>query len=580
MTRSAHYIRPNQASRRPSCIVFLACDSDVEENARGDRIEHFRSACVAVWKRRSVCSSDTPDIRRFDDPGQVWDYLVSNVHLRSRTVVVSAHPIRELTLLDHLAHATERGFEMHDPVSTVRYTAISYRNKTCNLLFVSHHNVFHRSHRLPREAEAQVAAMWRCWMALLEMLDEHDCGDFKLSLGSQAMAIYRHRFIQHPILIHGDAYVDRLERKSATGACYQPQFAGSAPPGAFYYVDVNAMYPYCMRSFVLPWRLRGCSGALPLATLERHLQHHLCIATVRLKTDFSIYPHRMDGRTVFPVGEFTTTLTTPDLWNAIEERAIKEVQAAAWYDGEHLFDRFVDYWWSARREYAQRGERVKAGLCKSWMVAFYGRWGARYHETVEEGQAEPGEYGSGSLLDADTGEIRSYTVLGGKMISRRRIGLAPDAFPAIMAHVAAHGRNVLFEYARKAGLGHVYVYLSDGLIVDQIGFDRLQDDLDDDRLGALKCKIEAETLETRSDVEYVLGERHWLSGVKRDATRVEDGVLVEHRAPNLRTLLRWSEPSTYLERKTTIRQSFAFRSGVPQPDGWIAPFRLPLLEAE
>jgi hypothetical protein len=576
VSRSSHYIRPNESTARPSVIVFLACDSEIEENARGDRIERFVAARVCVYRRRDPDTGGPADVRTFGDAGQTLDFICSQAHARSRTLVVSSNPIRDLTLLDHVRELAGRGYAMADPVSSVRFTAISYKRGSASLVFISHHNIFHRSNRLPQDPAARVAEMYRQWCDLLAMLDEHDCGDFKLSLGSQAMAIFRHRFMQHPILIHGNEFVDRLERKSAAGACYQPQFAGSADPGAFYYVDVNAMYPHCMRSFVLPWRLAGFAGALPVRTLEDHMQHNLCVATVRLRTESPIYPCRFNNRTVFPIGEFWTTLTTPDLWNALEEDAVREVRQAAWYDGERLFVDFVDYWWKARRRYTSAGEKVKAGLCKSWMVALYGRWGARYHETVEEATTEPGEYGSGSLLDADTGEIRSYTILAGRMISRRRVGLAPDAFPAIMAHVAAHARNALFEYADRAGRDHVYVYLSDGMIVDQAGYDRLAGDLDDERLGALKCKLSAETLETRSDVEYVLGDRRWLSGVKRDAASVEDGVYVEHRAPNLNTLLKWSGPGEYLERKTTIRQSFSFRSGVVTDSGWIEPFRLPL----
>ena len=418
-------------------------------------------------------------------------------------------------------------------------------------------------------------ALATAWRGLLAFLDEHDLGDFELSIGSQAFTIFRHRFLDHPIVIHADARADELERRACFGALYQPCFAGIAPCDNYYYLDTNAMYPWVMATRLLPWRLVGVAGRMPVNALARKLDRYLVVASVRVCTDEARYPTKHGGKTVYASGEFTTTLTTPDLQHAVRAGHISEVLAAAWYDGEILFSGFVNELWGLRRQYAAVGKNDLAKLIKAWMVALYGRWGVKRYEVRHETDCGPDEVGTGAFINAESGEQCEYYQLAGQMWTVRRGGESANSFPTIMAHIAAHGRNRLWRLREQAGARNTFVLLSDGLIVNQAGYERLASEIDVDRLGALKLKMSSDKLTTYSDVEFVLGDHNWTPGVPNNGVQVDDGVIVAQKEPRLGWQLQSKNAARYVVRQQVMQPQREFHCGVVGKDGWLIPLRLP-----
>jgi hypothetical protein len=562
-------------SNRPARIVFLDCDSDSETLPSGNVRETFKSASLISARRRGREYVVSQTAFTSSDTNAVWDTILSQTGKRSRTLVVSPKPVRVLTLLQHVSQLQQRGWALNDPVSSSRFTAISWRNDSRVLLFVAHGNLFPMQRLDNSSASRRVQTMCDTWIEYLRLLDENDCGDFHLSLGAQALSIYRHRFMQHPILISGDKRADELEQRACLGALYQPYWSGVAPGREFYYLDTNAMYPWCMKRYPYPWRLAGVVGRSAISLLISKLQLFDVIASVRLNTNEPRYPARLEGRTVFPVGEFTTTLTTPDAWHAFEAGHIAEIYALAWYDRAFLFTEFVNYWWNVRREFRAHGKPLWAAWAKSVMVSLYGRFGCHEFETRDEGQ-NPLDYDTADrMASLDSDEVRWYHTLAGRMWSSSRSGVQRDAFPAIMAHVAAYGRNRMFQLIERAGRDNVFVALSDGLIVNREGYDRLEHEIQPDSLGMLKLKLSGDELEILSDVEFRLNVHTWRPGVKPDAIQVQDGVFVQYIEPGLPGLARAGNTSEYVRRSETLTLMRQIETGRVEVTGRVVPLALP-----
>jgi hypothetical protein len=482
--------------------------------------------------------------------------------------------VRVLTLLGHIEQLRARGWTLDTPVSSARFTAIAWRKGTRTLLFISHANLF-PMHRLQNGGAAYHAKqMCDVWLDYLKLLDEQDAGDFHLSLGAQALGIYRHKFLQHPILFHGDKRADELETRACFGAIYQPYWFGLAPEDTYYYLDTNAMYPWCMKKYKYPWRLAGVSGPCSVATLTNKMLAYSTIATVRVKTFNARYPVRIENRTVFPVGEFNTTLTTPDLLHALFHKHIKEVYAVAWYDYAALFSNFVAHFWRLRREFNENGRPLWGSWAKAMMVSLYGRFGAHIFETIDEGDNPLDHDNCDQLASLDSDEVRWYHTLAGKMWSTSRAGLHRESFPAIMAHVAAYGRDRMIDLMNLAGIENVFVCVSDGLIVNQAGYKRLQHEIQPDELGMLKLKLSGDTLEVRSDVEFRLSDHVWRPGVKPGALELSDGVFVQHLDPNLPTLARNGDTSDYVKRQVSVHLERTIRTGQVLASGRVEPLRV------
>lgn len=572
--RRAHLLRANERSARPQLLAWLAVDSSAGRDPDGRLVERFQSATATIRRASSTPGTYTEHTIESADPAGFLAELLSNARSKHRLIVVSRNPARDLALLDAIRWLRGQEWEFGHAVMGTRLTLIPVGTGNRRVLFCAHTNLFPYLPRPAGDAGQQVATMRQTWLSHLQLLDELDAGNFHLTLGSQALAIYRHRYMEHPIYIHGDESVDRLERKAALGALYQPFFAGQSRPGRYYYLDTNAMYPWCMRSFPVPWRLVSHGGALPVGTLSRMLESKLAVATVELETDHAHYPCKVDGRTLFPVGRFTATLTTPDLRHALEHGRIRRVLEYATYDGARLFDRFVDELWKRRQECLAKGDITGAALTKAWMVALYGVWGAwRFEHLLEV--ADPGlQDGSGELYDTRTQEQRHWVALGGKMFSERRAGATVNGFPAIMAHIAAWGRQRMWALVANAGREHVYFCLSDGLIVDQTGYEHLTGEIRPRTLGKLREKRSAAMIEVRSDTEIILGDHSWTPGVPAWAFPVDDGVLIADLEPHTLDGLAGADPGTFTHLGRTLTLERAIHSGVVSPSGWIDPIRL------
>jgi hypothetical protein len=572
--RARHYLRRNVSSRRPSRLIFLDCDSDVERLDNGDERETFKSAAILTVRRRKHEYVSAPIAYKSSGRDSIWAIIESQACKRARVLVVLPKPVRVLTLLDHVAELTARGWTLADPVSSSRFTAIAWRKDSRTLLFISHGNLFPMQRLTIGDAADTCQQMCATWLEYLRLLDEQDVGDFHLSLGAQAMGIFRHKFLQHPILIHADKRADELEVRACMGALYQPYWSGEAPKGEYFYLDTNAMYPAMMATHLYPWRLAGITGRCTPWLLRKRLGDYSVIATLTLRTGTPRYPARVDGRTIYPVGEFSTTLATPDLLNALRMNHIVGVHALAWYDRADLFSGFVKHFWRLRGDFNSHGKPLWAAWAKSMMVALYGRFGAHIFETRDEGPNPLDHDGADQMASLDNGEMRWYHTLSGRMWSSGRVGLHLDSFPAIMAHVAAYGRNRMFGLMDQAGWDNVFVVLSDGLIVNARGYKRLQREIQPRELGMLKLKLSGDELEIRSDVEFRLADHTWLPGVKRDALEIEDGVFVEHLDPNLAGAARLGDAEGYVRRASEVRLARQIRTGQVAASGAILPLRL------
>ena len=301
------------------------------------------------------------------------------------------------------------------------------------------------------------------------------------------------------------------------------------------------------------------------------MAEHLCIATVELETDHQHYPVKVAGRTIFPVGRFTTTLTTPDLRHALDHGRILRVLEYAKYNGAHLFDSFVDDLWLRRRRYVEQEDPFRAKLLKLWMVTLYGAWGTWQHEhqLVDVGEGMPDNIDL--IYDSKTGLAKEAVVLGGTMYSESKSGTTMNGFPAIMAHIAAYGRQRMWSLAANAGRGHVYFVLADGLIVDQIGYERLLSQIDAHDLGKLKESDDGRALTIHSDTELVLGDHVWRSGVPGNASEIEPGVFVADVEPHGAYGLHDAEDHCFSYTHRTYQLARQILTGNVTSNGWIEP---------
>ncbi|GAH06811.1 unnamed protein product, partial [marine sediment metagenome] len=149
-----------------------------------------------------------------------------------------------------------------------------------------------------------------------------------------------------------------------------------------------------------------------------------------------------------------------------------------------------------------------------------------------------------------------------------------NSFPAIAAHVSAYARIYLWQLMQQAGEGNYFYCDTDSLIVNEVGLCNLQNQIDSNRLGALKIVETTAQLNIRGLKDYSIGTKQVIKGIRKNAVEIEDGVYEQEQWPSFKGLLRSSNTDVYTVKKVTKTLSRKYTKGHVELNGLIVPLHL------
>jgi len=358
-------------------------------------------------------------------------------------------------------------------------------------------------------------------------VSEHDFGRVAATISGQAFTAFKRRFMTVPVFIHAHENVLALERAAYCGGRVECFRVGRLP-GPVYYLDVNSMYPHCMRSFTMPTKYRYYRQRLSIKNLIAFLTNYLAVAMVTVSTDVPLYPLRAHGKLIFPVGTFETVLCTPELKMAIDRGHLVSVGETALYDGGELFAAYVDTFYQLRQTAKETGDQISDALYKLFMNGLYGKFGQLTEAWDRIGDEPYDHVYCEETWDAVNQVVQTYKVFGGSRFLQGETGESFDSFPAVAAHVTAYARRLLAEYIETAGWENVFYADTDSLFVSEAGYQNLSMAIHNTGLGALKLENFGDIPNPNDDVylyapkDYRFGRRTKQKGVKKSAIALDD----------------------------------------------------------
>jgi hypothetical protein len=419
-----------------------------------------------------------------------------------------------------------------------------------------------------------VEIMVRLWQTWLGFLDANDCGAFKPTVGSTALSTWRHSYMRKPIYIHSDPLALALERDAYKGGRTEVLFQGRGTQRRYYYLDVNSMYGYVLARYLYPrgWVRTLERGSISL--LLRKLERYAVVARVTVTVNEGWYPVKRDGFTCYPVGTFTTTLTTPELLLALQRGWVDDVHEMSYYEQETLFADYVQAFYRMRKTYQAAGDAGYAAICKLLVNSLYGKWGQRGFDQHVIGLADADEIWSMSVYDVSHDEWYRHIALAGQVYEERSVGESYNSSAAIAAHVTAYARMHLNRIRYLVPDRHVYYMDTDSLIVDEAGYQAVKHLVRPGEIGALKIEHESDTLEIYAPKDYKMGDREIVKGIRSDAIALSPDAYEQDQWSRLPGMIRRGNVSLYTVNRIVKHQRREIHSGVVQPDGWVAPFVL------
>jgi hypothetical protein len=419
------------------------------------------------------------------------------------------------------------------------------------------------------ERDTEILYKLQSW--LIRFIEDNDLGNWQLTRASLAFSSYRHRFMLHNIYIPASEMEAQLSRKSYKGGRTECFYVGNFNHSEYYKLDVNSMYPYVMRENEYPVNWEAKFQSYDVRKLPDILSQYGCIADATVCTDIPYFGYTIDKRTVYPVGLFDTTLTTPEIKLALTRGWLKEVHTINFYRMRPVFTEFVDFFYGERMQWKEKGDVLREQTFKLLLNSLYGKFGQRGYDDKLVGRVEEGLYNISYGYDADKNEHYLYRQVGKNVIRSVKSGEGYNAFVAIASHVTAYARIYLYNLIEKAGRNNAYYCDTDSLFVNRQGYINLLDLCHPTELGKLKLEATSNELVIKAPKHYYFA-GHWTrKGVRPNAEVLGDDTFRQEIWPSSNRIISTGKEE-YYNYFQTKRLNPQIKSGHVQPDGRVTPF--------
>ncbi|GAJ15670.1 unnamed protein product, partial [marine sediment metagenome] len=214
------------------------------------------------------------------------------------------------------------------------------------------------------------------FMRLIRFLEGNSISRLCYTRASTAMAAYLFGHYHHKIWIHNNEQAIDLERDSYRGGRVECFFIGDLSNEHYHIVDVNSLYPFVMRNNPFPVKYEKIIHSPDRHTFSAYLNSRSVIAKVLIETDQAVYAVRRK-RTIFPIGRFWVTLTSPELKYALKHDHIVKIGETVVYHQANIFETYVDKFYALRQEFKTAGVPEYEEICKKLLNSLYGKFGQK-----------------------------------------------------------------------------------------------------------------------------------------------------------------------------------------------------------
>jgi len=421
-----------------------------------------------------------------------------------------------------------------------------------------------------RDVEILVEAM-KYYIAFIQ---DHKLGNMALTKASQAFTAFRHRFTDGKVFIHTEQSVHQLERAAYLGGRVECFFIGQCTGGPFISLDVNSMYPFVMRKFTYPVRLLRVVHSPTLKFISEALNSYGVIAEVLISTNEPIYAVRTKNKTIFPVGQFTTTLCSESLRYALAHGHVLSFSEAAIYQMEDIFTSYVDFMYKLRNKYRREKNDVMELLSKYMLNALYGKFAQLAIVNEKEDISGSQDYSREIIFNLTTGHNLTITRMMNTQLTQRMEGEGKNSNVAIAAHITDNARLLLWEIISQVGTDNVLYCDTDSIKIRRSDLKRVNYPMSRSRLGSLKVESTSKKLYIEGAKNYRTEKGRRIKGIPESAKEVAPGVFsyrwfagqVTHLEKNIKVGARVTNMTRTLTAKYT--------KGVVGSDGRVTPFVL------
>jgi len=591
--RKPHILKSEKTLAMPRHIIFFDTETWQNEKESGKIHQSLRLAWACYYRRAYGRHAEVMDWIYFVHPNQFWQFVSEHTHDKNKLWVIARNVAFDFTVVKGWTHLRRLGYKLKFFHNKGTCNIISVRNKSRSIVFLDSMNWFRESlaktgerigipkltidfktcteKELKTYCHRDVEIEVENFKLFIQFLEHNKVARLCYTAGSTAMAAFLLGHYNTKIYIHNNKQAIDLERESYKGGRVECFFLGDLNNASYYFLDVNSLYPFVMRNNMFPVKYKKISHKVTPKTLGVRLKTQSITAQVLIDTDEPVYAVRRE-RTIFPVGRFWTTLTTPELKYATARGHIVQVGDAVFYEQENIFKSFIDKFYDMRLMFKSKGNREYEQFCKYIMNKLYGKFGQKGENWQKIGDC-PGEPDREELVFNMNGKrVTKIRYLLGQLFTMTGVGECFDSFPAIAAHVTGYARIYLWSLMQKAGWGNYFYCDTDSLVVNTAGLSNLVDTMSPTKLGHLKIDQTIDSVTIRGLKDYSTIAKTVTKGIRKNAVKLSDGVYSQEKWPSFRGLLRSGKPEDYVVETVTKHLTREYYKGTVTPSGVVLPY--------
>ncbi len=631
--RKAHYLHKPRTATLPRYFFFVDTESDEtsigkSETGKDLAEQKFAMGFASLLQRRTRVKFDSPKWKKLEEPKDLWEWISELLPSKSVAYVFAHNWGYDFPILQGYYILPKLGwfltnFIIDDPPTVIDYESCvnscgspsgKYGRKESGckephrkIRLIDTLNYFRMSLKalaeslgtykleMPKNDQGGPApitpdnhAIWDeynkqdvqvlmdAMTQYLEFITEHRLGSFQITQASQSFMAYRHRFMKHQILIDSEEKALETARDGYYGGRVECFKIGQRYGVETYKLDINSMYPYIMHNFEFPtqyatfWRNVKVNEYRDLRA-----KGYLVSAHADIQTKEPVYPSRRDSKLVFPIGRFSTFLTTPELDYAVDHGDLLGLRSVAVYHSDPIFKDFVDYFYTLRLAAKKEGNEQQSFFLKIMMNSLYGKFGqnGRKWQTLDEQEGHE-DVRVWQEINHESGEIINFRQMGRVVQQLSTMAEAMNSHPSIAAHITAEARMYLWRLMVQAGRENVYYCDTDSLFCNKEGADRLEKFLDDDLLGFLKIEDITTDFELHTLKDYRFGKTIRIKGIRDPLDIRGHNVYGMMQFRGLKGTMRQNDFGRIVITRGTKTLTRKYTKGVVHNDGWVTPFIL------
>lgn len=306
---------------------------------------------------------------------------------------------------------------------------------------------------------SQSRGMWRNWLApscTPERKEVHGASD-KVNLNNKCIILP---------LPERPNEARAAERQACYGLPREQFFYGHVGNQVEVW-DISGAYATALAYLNCPTAYREKKEHLTTEELTDNLKEHTAVALVEIDSGIDPYPIRIGGRVGRAVGKYWTWLAGQELDDALAFGHVKGCECAYLWTCSRIPNEAAHEFANLSAVLKEQNAHGIAAFWRSCYAALVGQFAQWKREWVDCNLDSPfGPWSSWTQTEKETGEIRKYRSIGGRVQVREDKGDSISACPMVYACITAAVRCEVDRVRRLFDPRHILAASADALWID------------------------------------------------------------------------------------------------------------------